>query len=76
MTLSMTYNGGYESHIYEAARPHWLSARGTFKVRRYWGGVPKEGTSMGVSDEVQVVIECRIPRSEMKDPPKPAGQPS
>lgn len=78
VTLTMTYNGGYEGHIYEPRARIGFSARGTFKRSDFGigGGVPKDGTNMGVSDDVQVVIESEFLGPEMKDPPKPAGQPS
>lgn len=75
VTLSMTYNGGYEGHIYEPRARIGFSAHGMFNRSDFGigGGVPKEGTNMGVSDEVQVVIEAEFIGPEMKDPPKPAG---
>ncbi len=78
VTLSMTYNGGYEGHIYEPRARIGFSAHGAFKRSDFGigAGAPKEGASMGVSDEVQVIIESEFIGPEMKDPPKPAGQPS
>lgn len=78
VTLSMTYNGGYEGHVYEPRARIGFSARGVFKRSDFGigGGVPKEGSNMGVSDEVRIMIEAEFIGPDMKDPPKPAGQPS
>lgn len=75
VTLSMTYNGGYEGHVYEPRARIGFSAHGVFKRSDFGigGGVPKEGSNMGVSDEVTVVIESEFIGPEMKDPPKPTA---
>lgn len=75
VTLSMTYNGGYEGHVYEPRARIGFSAHGMFKRSDFGigGGVPKEGSNMGVSDEVAVVIEAEFIGPDMKEPPKPAA---
>ncbi|MFT3724803.1 MAG: YceI family protein [Hyphomonadaceae bacterium] len=75
VTLSMTYNGGYEGHVYEPRARIGFSVHGVFKRSDFGigGGVPKEGSNMGVSDEVTVVIESEFIGPDMKDPPKPAA---
>jgi polyisoprenoid-binding protein YceI len=77
VTLSMTYNGGYEGHIYEPRARIGFSVSGVFKRSDFGigGGVPKPGESMGVSDDVNVVIEAEFLGPEMKDPPKPPAIP-
>jgi len=77
VTLSMTYNGGYVGHIYEPRARIGFSVHGTFKRSDFGigGGVPKPGESMGVSDDVNVVIEAEFLGPEMKDPPKPPATP-
>jgi polyisoprenoid-binding protein YceI len=70
MVLAATYNGGYEGHPLDPNARIGFSAHGTLK-RSDFGmtfGIPKPGTTMGVGDEVEVIIEA-----EFKGPPwKPA----
>jgi polyisoprenoid-binding protein YceI len=64
--LEAHYNGGYASHPYEPNARVGFSAQGTFK-RSDFGvtyGIPAPGTTMGVSDEVKVLLE-----SEFTGPP-------
>lgn len=77
VTLSMTYNGGYVGHVYEPRARIGFSVTGQFKRSDFGigGGVPKPGESMGVSDEVAIVIEAEFLGPEMKDPPKPSATP-
>jgi polyisoprenoid-binding protein YceI len=66
VTLDARYNGGYAGHPMEPNARIGFSARGTFK-RSDFGvsiGVPAPGTTMGVGDEVEVVLE-----SEFSGPP-------
>ena len=62
ITLSATYNGGYEGHAYEPMARIGFSAKGVFK-RSDFGigyGLPAEGSNMGASDDVSVVIEAEF----------------
>ena len=66
MVLDATFNGGYAGHPMDPQARIGFSAHGTLK-RSEFGiayGIPAPGTTMGVSDEVDVVIEA-----EFKGPP-------
>ena len=66
VVLQATYNGGYAGHPMDPHARIGFSAHGSFK-RSDFGiayGIPAPGTTMGVSDEVQVSIE-----TEMSGPP-------
>jgi polyisoprenoid-binding protein YceI len=72
IVLDASYNGGYASHPYEPRARIGFSARGKFK-RSDFGvsyGIPAPGTTMGVGDEVQVLLE-----TEFTGPPV-AGTPA
>ncbi|HJV43149.1 YceI family protein [Caulobacter sp.] len=73
VVLDVTYNGGYAGHPMDPHARVGFSAKGTFK-RSDFGiayGVPAPGTTMGVSDEVQVQIEA-----EFTGPPLVAAPPA
>ncbi len=62
VTLEVTFNGGYAGHPMDSNARIGFSARGELK-RSEFGvayGVPAPGTTMGVGDEVQVVIEAEF----------------
>src|SRR6185295_20954 len=62
ITLDAHYNGGYAGHPYEPRARVGFSAQGSFK-RSDFGvayGVPARGTTFGVGDEVQVVLETEF----------------
>jgi len=62
LTLDATYNGGYASHPYEPRARVGFSARGSFK-RSDFGvtyGIPEAGTTMGIGDTVQVILETEF----------------
>lgn len=62
VTLEATYNGGYPGHAMDPNARIGFSAHGTFK-RSDFGvayGVPAPGTTMGVSDDVEVIIETEF----------------
>ena len=62
ITLETTFNGGYAGHPMDPNARIGFSARGTFK-RSEFGityGIPAPGTTMGVSDDVNVVIEVEF----------------
>ena len=67
VTLDATFNGGYAGHPYDPAARIGFSAKGTLK-RTGFGvseGVPAPGTTMGVSDGVEIIVEA-----EFNGPPK------
>ena len=73
VVLEATYNGGYEGHPLDPHARIGLSARGTLK-RSEFGiayGVPAPGTTMGVSDEVEVTIEAEFSGPPLKPPANP-----
>jgi polyisoprenoid-binding protein YceI len=62
VTLAATFNGGYAGHPLDPNARIGFSARGAFK-RSDFGialGIPPAGSSMGVSDEVEVIIEAEF----------------
>jgi polyisoprenoid-binding protein YceI len=62
IVLDAHYNGGYASHPFEPRARIGFSAHGSFK-RSDFGvsyGLPAPGTTMGVGDEVQVVLETEF----------------
>jgi len=78
VTLDVTYNGGYAGHPMDPHARVGFSAKGTFK-RSDFGiafGVPAPGTTMGVGDEVQVVIEAEFSGPPLATAPAPATPPA
>lgn len=62
VTLDVTFNGGYAGHQLDPNARIGFSARGAFN-RIDFGmgyGVPPEGSNMGVSDQVEVIIETEL----------------
>ena len=62
MILAARYNGGYAGHPLDPNARIGFSARGTLK-RSDFGisvGIPAPGSTMGVSDEVEVIIEAEF----------------
>jgi len=62
LVLDASYNGGYASHPMEPRARIGFSARGSFK-RSDFGvsyGIPAPGTTFGIGDEVQVVLETEF----------------
>lgn len=62
ITLVATFNGGYAGHPFDRAARIGFSAHGSFK-RSDFGiayGIPAPGTTMGVSDDVEVIIETEF----------------
>jgi polyisoprenoid-binding protein YceI len=60
--LEVTYNGGYAGHPMDPHARIGFSVHGSFK-RSDFGiayGIPPAGTTMGVSDAVQVIIESEF----------------
>lgn len=71
VTLAARYNGGYAGHPYDPQARIGFSATGTLR-RSDFGvslGIPAPGTTMGVGDEVEIVIE-----TELTGPPLAQGQ--
>jgi polyisoprenoid-binding protein YceI len=71
VVLEATFNGGYAGHPMDPHARIGFSARGTFN-RSDFGmvyGIPAPGTTMGVSDAVNVTIEAEFsgPPFEPKD---------
>lgn len=74
VVLDVTYNGGYAGHPMDPHARVGFSAKGTFK-RSDFGiayGVPAPGTTMGVGDEVQVIIETEFSGPALATSPAPA----
>lgn len=62
VVLEATFNGGYAGHPYDPNARIGFSARGAFN-RSDFGisyGIPEPGTTMGVSDKVDVAIETEF----------------
>lgn len=71
IVLAARFNGGYASHPFEPAARIGFSAQGSFK-RSDFGiaqGLPTGGSTFGVSDEVQVILEA-----EFSGPPAKVAQ--
>ena len=71
LVLTARYNGGYASHPMEPRARIGFSATGNFK-RSDFGvtyGIPDPGTTMGVSDDVEVILE-----TEFTGPPLAAAK--
>lgn len=65
VTLAVTFNGGYASHPWDPAGSRiGFSAQGRL-LRSQFGvalGIPAEGSSFGVGDEVEILIEAEFTR--------------
>lgn len=62
VTLDAIFNGGYAGHPMDPNARIGFSAQGTFK-RSEFGvafGIPQPGSTMGVSDDVDVIIEAEF----------------
>jgi len=69
--LETTFNGGYRGHPMDPNARIGFSARATLK-RSEFGiafGVPEPGSTLGVGDDVEIIIEA-----EFTGPPMPAGE--
>jgi len=70
VVLNAKYNGGYAGHPFDPHARIGFSATGKLK-RSEFGvayGIPAPGTTMGVGDEVEIVIE-----TELSGPPLPGA---
>lgn len=68
LTLDVKFNGGYRGHSLDPNARIGFSARGVLKRSDYGisFGIPAPGTTMGVSDEVEIILEA-----EFSGPPLP-----
>ncbi|HEV7716939.1 MAG TPA: YceI family protein [Steroidobacteraceae bacterium] len=68
--LNGQYNGGYAGHPMDPHARIGFSAQGTFKRADFGGafGIPAPGTTMGVADQLTVIIEA-----EFIGPPLPGA---
>jgi len=73
ITLAVTFNGGYAGHVYEPNARIGFSGHGRFKRSDFGlsNGIPEAGSNMGVSDELEVVIESEFTGPAWKDAPAP-----
>lgn len=62
LILAVTFNGGYAGHPYDPNARVGFSATGTIKRSDYGiaYGVPEPGTTMGVGDDVQLILEAEF----------------
>lgn len=62
LILKVVYNGGYAGHPYEPNARIGFSAHGSIKRSDYGVdyGLPPPGTTMGVGDKVDIVIEAEF----------------
>ena len=69
IVLEARFNGGYAGHQMDPNARIGFSAHGTLK-RSQFGiayGIPAPGTTMGVSDDVNVVIEAEFTGPPLAD---------
>ncbi len=74
VTLDAAFNGGYAGHAYEPQARIGFSAKGSL-LRASFGvkeGVPPPGSTMGVSDNVDFVIEAEFSGPPQANAPAPA----
>ena len=67
--LTGTYNGGYAGHPFDPHARIGFSAKGVLK-RSAFGvsyGIPAPGTIMGVSDEVEIIVETEFTGPPLAD---------
>lgn len=59
LTLAVTFNGGYAGHPMDPNARIGFSARGTLKRSDYdmSYGIPAPGSTMGVGDEVELILD-------------------
>ena len=69
LVLDVTFNGGYVGHPMDPNARIGFSAHGKLKRSDYGiaYGVPEPGTTMGVSDEVEIIIESEFSGPPLKD---------
>jgi polyisoprenoid-binding protein YceI len=71
LVLEARYNGGYAGHPMDPNARIGFSATGTLKRSDYGMtyGIPPAGSTMGVSDAVQVVVEAEFTGPPLKQAP-------
>jgi len=77
VTLEARFNGGYPGMSLDPHARVGFSAHGTFK-RSAFGisyGLPPPGTSMGVGDDVEVIVECEMSGPAWRPGPSDATTP-
>jgi polyisoprenoid-binding protein YceI len=71
LTLQVTYNGGYGANEFDPGGARiGFSATGSL-LRSAYGigyGIPAPGTTMGVGDEVKIIIETEFSNPDAKTP--------
>lgn len=62
VVLEATFNGGYQGHPMDPNARIGFSARGTLNRSEFGiaNGVPEPGSTMGVSDAVEIIIETEF----------------
>jgi polyisoprenoid-binding protein YceI len=72
VTLEAKYNGGYAGHPLDPQARIGFSARGTLRRSEFGvsSGIPAPGTTMGVSDEVELIIEAEYKGPPLKSLPR------
>lgn len=76
MVLEARFNGGYRGHPMDPNARIGFSAKGVLK-RSEFGityGIPAPGTTMGVSDEVNVIVETEFSGPPLTTPTGEGGQ--
>jgi polyisoprenoid-binding protein YceI len=73
LTLLATFNGGYAGHPMDPHARIGFSAHGVLKRSDYGlsYGIPAPGTTMGVGDEVEIIVE-----TELSGPPLAGAAPA
>jgi polyisoprenoid-binding protein YceI len=77
MTLDATFNGGYAGHPMDPHARIGFSAHGWLKRSEFGmrAGIPEPGSKMGVSDEVEVIVEAEFSGPPLSETPgDPASQ--
>jgi len=78
VTLEATFNGGYAGHPMDPNARIGFSAHGTLK-RSEFGvtvGIPAPGTTMGVGDDVEILIETEWSGPAWTPPPSAGATPA
>jgi polyisoprenoid-binding protein YceI len=68
VVLDATYNGGYAGHPMDPHARIGFSAHGSLKRSQFGisAGIPAPGTTMGVGDDVQVILETEFSGPPLK----------
>jgi polyisoprenoid-binding protein YceI len=77
MTLDAKFNGGYRGHPMDPHARIGFSAHGWLKRSEFGmrAGIPEPGSKMGVSDEVEVIVEAEFSGPPLsKTPGEPTSQ--